>query len=123
MNNGAEIEVRVFEELDRQGYSKQPSSDGRLWEAEALWPALNLVRRILMACESRITIAPFRRYYEGEIEAMIRQMKVEGGTLEDCIAELNILANFVRSQAEGVKRCLADSAEAHGMRTMGAKTE
>ena len=30
---------------------------------------------------------------------MIRQMKIEGGTLEDCIAELNILADFLHSQA------------------------
>jgi hypothetical protein len=34
---------------------------------------------------------------------MIRQMKIDGGTLEDCVAELRILADFVRSQADKVE--------------------
>jgi hypothetical protein len=33
---------------------------------------------------------------------MIRQMKIEGGTLEDCIAELRILADFLHSQADAL---------------------
>jgi hypothetical protein len=33
---------------------------------------------------------------------MIRQMKIQGGTLDDCIAELKILANFVQSQADAL---------------------
>jgi hypothetical protein len=32
---------------------------------------------------------------------MIRQMKIEGGTLEDCSRELHLLADFVRAQAAG----------------------
>jgi hypothetical protein len=55
-----------------------------------------------MASESRITVAGFRKYYQGEIETMIRQMKIEGGTLDDCIAELNILADFIHSQADAL---------------------
>jgi hypothetical protein len=57
---------------------------------------------MLMASESRRFVAGFRKYNEGEIETMIRQMKIEGGTLDDCIAELNILADFVHSQANGL---------------------
>jgi hypothetical protein len=34
---------------------------------------------------------------------MIRLMKIDGGTLDDCIAELNLLADFVRSQADSLK--------------------
>ena len=41
-------------------------------------------------------------HYEGEIEAMIRQIKIDGGTLDDCIAELRILADFVQSQADAL---------------------
>jgi len=35
------LEVCALEERDRQGYSKQTqaSSESRLWEAEAAWPA------------------------------------------------------------------------------------
>jgi hypothetical protein len=64
--------------------------------------AQNLGRGILMASETRRFVAGFRKYYEGEIETMIRQMKIEGGALDDCIAELNILADFVHSQANGL---------------------
>jgi hypothetical protein len=53
-----------------------------------------------MASENRISVAGLRKYYQEEIETMIRLMKIEGGILEDCIAELNILADFVRSQAD-----------------------
>lgn len=56
-----------------------------------------------MASENRISVAGLRKYYGGEIEAMIRQIKIEGGTLNDCIAEVNLLADFVRSQANGLK--------------------
>jgi hypothetical protein len=33
---------------------------------------------------------------------MIRQMKIEGGSLEDCTRELHLPADFVRAQAEGL---------------------
>jgi hypothetical protein len=56
-----------------------------------------------MAGEKRPMIAGHRKYYEDEIEGMIRQMKIEGGTLDDCVTELRLLANFVRLQAEGLK--------------------
>jgi hypothetical protein len=56
-----------------------------------------------MANEKREYVAGYRKYYEDEIEAMIRLMKIEGGSLDDCIAELNLLADFVRSQTDGLK--------------------
>jgi hypothetical protein len=56
-----------------------------------------------MANEKRAYVAGLRKFYEDEIEVMIRQMKIEGGTLDDCIAELNLLADFVRSQADGLR--------------------
>lgn len=56
-----------------------------------------------MASESRNTAAALRKYFQEELESMIRQMKIEGGTLDDCIAELHILADFVRSQAATIK--------------------
>ena len=34
---------------------------------------------------------------------MIRQIKIDGGELEDCVAELRLLAEFVRSQADSLK--------------------
>jgi metal-responsive CopG/Arc/MetJ family transcriptional regulator len=35
------LDIRVLEENDREGYSKQPERprESRLWEAEAAWPA------------------------------------------------------------------------------------
>jgi metal-responsive CopG/Arc/MetJ family transcriptional regulator len=35
------LDVRAWEERDREGYSKEPqaSDESRLWEAEAAWPA------------------------------------------------------------------------------------
>jgi hypothetical protein len=56
-----------------------------------------------MAGEKRPMIAGHRKYYEDEIEGMVRQMKIEGGTLDDCVAELHLVADFVRSQAQGLK--------------------
>jgi len=55
-----------------------------------------------MPNERRKSIAGFRLYYQDEIKTMVRQMKIDGGTLEDCIAELRLLAEFVRSQADGL---------------------
>jgi metal-responsive CopG/Arc/MetJ family transcriptional regulator len=36
-----QLEIRAQEELDREGYSRQPQGrdEARLWEAEAIWPA------------------------------------------------------------------------------------
>ena len=53
-----------------------------------------------MASDSRKYIAGIRKYYQQEIETMIRQMKIEGGTLDECVAELKLLAEFIRSQAD-----------------------
>ena len=55
-----------------------------------------------MPNENRKFVVALRRYHEGEIEAMVRIMKIEGGTLEDCIAELRLLAEFICSQADGL---------------------
>lgn len=52
--------------------------------------------------ENRELIAGLRRYYEEEIEMMVREMKIEGGTLVDCVAELRKLAEFISSQADGL---------------------
>jgi hypothetical protein len=55
-----------------------------------------------MSSENRNSIAGLRHYYQKELQPMIRQMKIEGGTLDDCITELSLLAEFVRSQADGL---------------------
>ncbi len=52
--------------------------------------------------ESKHVPKALRVYYEEEIEGMIRQMKIEGGSLEDCTRELHLLADFVRAQADGL---------------------
>jgi hypothetical protein len=44
-----------------------------------------------------------RVLYEEEIERMIRRLKIEGGTLDDCTRELHLLADFVRAQADGLR--------------------
>ena len=56
-----------------------------------------------MSSEKRKVIAGHRKYHQEEIETMVRQMKIEGGTLEDCTAELRLLADFVHSQADGLR--------------------
>ena len=35
------LEARTQEELDREGYARQPQTrdEAQLWEAEAIWPA------------------------------------------------------------------------------------
>ncbi len=55
-----------------------------------------------MTTESRQYVAALRVYYEEEIEKWVRLMKIEGGTLDDCIAELHLLADFVRAKATGL---------------------
>jgi hypothetical protein len=55
-----------------------------------------------MTMGSREITEALRVYYEEEIEGMIRRMKIEGGTLEDCTRELHLLADFVRAQADGL---------------------
>jgi hypothetical protein len=56
-----------------------------------------------MASDKRRYVAGIRKYYEDEIDGAIRQMKIEGGTLDDCVDELNLLADFFRSKANGLK--------------------
>ena len=67
MNNDAEIEVRVLEERDRQGHSKQVSGEWRLLEAKAAWPAHNHWRRIpIMSASAKLGhTAPLRRGRQG----------------------------------------------------------
>ncbi|MFZ0393058.1 MAG: hypothetical protein WCF17_15745 [Terracidiphilus sp.] len=55
-----------------------------------------------MPSDNQKLIAGLRRHYGEEIESMIRQMKIDGGALEDCIAALRLLAEFVLSQADGL---------------------
>jgi hypothetical protein len=55
-----------------------------------------------MTMDSRELTEAHRVFYEEEIERMIRRMKIEGGTLEDCTRELHLLADFVRAQADGL---------------------
>lgn len=61
-----------------------------------------------MASETREAVAGLRKYYQEEVESMIRLMKIEGGTLDDCTAELQLLADFVRSHAEGLREAWPD---------------
>jgi hypothetical protein len=58
--------------------------------------------RTPMTMDNRRLTEALRVYYEEEIEGMIRQMKIEGGSLEDCTRELHLLADFVRVQANGL---------------------
>jgi hypothetical protein len=59
-------------------------------------------RRTPMTMDSRELTEAHRVFYEEEIEGMIRRMKIEGGTLEDCTQELHLLADFVRARADGL---------------------
>ena len=43
--------------------------------------------------------ASLRAYYQEELEQMIRHMKIEGGTLEQSVEEINKLADYLRDQA------------------------
>jgi hypothetical protein len=56
-----------------------------------------------MASESRTNVSGLRKYYQEEIESMIRLMKIEGRTPEDSIADMSILADLVRSQADSFR--------------------
>jgi hypothetical protein len=56
-----------------------------------------------MTMKSRELTEAERVLYEEEIERMIRRMKIEGGTLEDCTREIHLLAEFVRAQANGLR--------------------
>ena len=56
-----------------------------------------------MAIGSRQYIAGLRKFHQEEIETIIRQMKIGGGTLDDCVDELNLLSEFVESQANTLK--------------------
>ena|ERR1700694_4879819 len=44
-----------------------------------------------------------RVYIEQEIESAVRQLRIDGATLEDCEAELHLLADFVRARADGLR--------------------
>ena len=59
-------------------------------------------RRTPMTIDSRHLTEAHRVYYQEGIERMICQMKIEGGSLEDCTRELHLLADFVRAQADGL---------------------
>ena len=67
-----------------------------------------------MTMDSRQFTEAHRVYYEEEIEGMIRQMKIEGGTLEDCTRKLHLLADFVRAQAAGCGG-MAGATERYGL--------
>ena len=60
-----------------------------------------------MSMNSRDLTEAERVLYEEEIERMIRRMKIEGGTLEDCTRELHLLAESVRAQADGLAEAWA----------------
>ena len=45
----------------------------------------------------------FRIYCQGELESMVRQMRDEGASIEDCEAELRVLADFVQAKADSLK--------------------
>lgn len=54
----------------------------------------------MVKIEGGQAVTAIRKFYEEEIESMIRQMKIEGGSLDECSRELRLLADFVRSKAE-----------------------
>jgi len=56
-----------------------------------------------MSPQSTRRAAATRVYIEQEIESAVRQLKIDGVTLEDCEAELHLLADFVRAQADGLR--------------------
>ena len=61
-----------------------------------------------MTIETRRTAAAMRSYMEKEIESVVRQMRIEGATLDDCEAELHLLAAFVRAQEPAARLSLTN---------------
>lgn len=61
--------------------------------------------------DTRRQAAAVRIYTEREIEESIRQMKLDGATLEDCEAELQVLSDFVRALADGLRAAWPDLLE------------
>ena len=55
-----------------------------------------------MSTENRNSASGLRVFYQDELDEGIRQMKLDGATLEDCVAELHILADWLHKQAEGL---------------------
>lgn len=56
-----------------------------------------------MMTETRGAAAAVRFCMEKEIESTIRQMRIDGATVEDCEAELDLPADFVRAHADGLR--------------------
>ena len=44
-----------------------------------------------------------RIYYQNELDNMIRQMQIDGASVENCEAELRLLADFIRAKADLLK--------------------
>jgi hypothetical protein len=60
-------------------------------------------RMRVMESKSRNKVAAIRIYVEQELTTTIRQMLIEGGTVDDVEAELHILADYVRGQADTLR--------------------
>jgi hypothetical protein len=52
---------------------------------------------------TRVIASSVRQFMEEEIKGTVRQMRINGATLDDIEAELFILADSVRAQAEGLR--------------------
>jgi hypothetical protein len=62
--------------------------------------------------DTRRIASAVRIYMERAIEEAVRLMKYEGATLEDCEAELRVLADFVRVQVVGLRAARQELLEA-----------
>jgi hypothetical protein len=61
-----------------------------------------------MAMDTRQAAAAVRIFLQQGIDEGIMQMRLDGGMLEDCEAELHLLADFVRAQAHGLRATWPD---------------
>src|ERR1035437_6594178 len=62
--------------------------------------------------DTRRIASAVRIYMERAVEEAVGQMKYDGATLEDCEAELQVLADFVRVQVDGLRAAWPELLEA-----------
>jgi hypothetical protein len=61
-----------------------------------------------MAMDTRQSAKAVRIFLQQGIDEGIMQMRLDGGTLEDCEAELHLLADSVRAQANSLRATWPD---------------
>lgn len=72
-----------------------------------------------MSQDSQNAVSAIRRYYQADIDAMVRLMKTEGGSLKGCVAELRALAGYVSAKADGLQNTWASTLPDAGGETRG----